>query len=90
MVRRGNPEAPPSTVFTHKEIEFLDRLETTTNRDKADNLDSYIIKVARLGGYLDRKNDPPPGAAIMWRGTARLADLLESFAMAQQGISTCG
>jgi hypothetical protein len=90
MVRRVNPGAPPGTVFTHKEIEFLDRLEATANRDKAGNLDSYMIKVARLGGYLNRKNDPPPGATVMWRGTARLADLLEGFTMAQQGISTYG
>jgi hypothetical protein len=62
IVRRENPEAALSTVFTYKEIELLNQLPTKANHDKTDNLDSYIIKVAPLGGYLDRNNDPPPGS----------------------------
>ena len=25
----------------------------------------YLIKIARLGGYLNRASDPPPGSAIV-------------------------
>ncbi len=90
MVRRENPEAPPSTVFTDQEIEFLGQLATPVDPEKMPTLNSYMIKVARLGGYLNRKNDPPPGTAIMWRGMARLADLLEGFSIGKNGTSTCG
>ncbi|MFK7877874.1 MAG: IS4 family transposase [Paracoccaceae bacterium] len=43
------------------------------------DLNLYMIFIARLGGYLDRKNDPPPGTPIMWRGLSRLSDLKEGF-----------
>ncbi|MGY3698965.1 MULTISPECIES: hypothetical protein [Bradyrhizobium] len=35
----------------------------------------YLIKIARLGGYLARANDPPPGNLIMWRGLSRFIDI---------------
>jgi hypothetical protein len=33
-----------------------------------------LIKIAKLGGYLARANDPPPGI-VMWRGLSRLTDI---------------
>jgi hypothetical protein len=36
-------------------------------------LSHYLIKIARLGGYLARKNDP--GNMVMWRGLSRLTDI---------------
>jgi hypothetical protein len=38
-------------------------------------LSKYLIKIARLGGYLARANDPPPGNIVMWRGLSRLTDI---------------
>jgi len=35
-----------------------------------------------LGGYLNRKNDPPPGNAIIWRGLNRLHELKKGFLLA--------
>jgi len=34
-----------------------------------------LTKLARLGGYLARASDPPPGNIVMWRGLARLTDI---------------
>jgi hypothetical protein len=34
-----------------------------------------LIKIARLGGYLARASDPPPGNTVMWRGLSRLTDI---------------
>ncbi len=36
---------------------------------------SYIVKLARLGGYLARTHDPPPGNTVIWRGLSRLTDI---------------
>lgn len=44
-------------------------------------LDVYMMRIARLGGYLDRWNDAPPDATVMWRGFSRLADLVDGFAI---------
>jgi len=38
-------------------------------------LSSYLNKIARLGGYLARTKDPPPGNIVMWRGLSRLTDI---------------
>ena len=38
-------------------------------------LSLYLIKIARLGGYLARAKDPPPGNIVMWRGLSRLNDI---------------
>ena len=42
-------------------------------------LQDYINLVARLGGYLDRSSDPPPGISAIWRGMSRLYDLRIGF-----------
>jgi hypothetical protein len=48
------------------------------------NLSYYISKVARLGGYLARKSDPPPGNIVMWRGFSRLTDIAMGFSLADK------
>ncbi|WP_407193092.1 hypothetical protein [Bradyrhizobium sp. STM 3566] len=35
----------------------------------------YLTKLARLGGYLARAGDPPPGNVVIWRGLSRLTDI---------------
>jgi hypothetical protein len=77
MIDRSAPHAIPSLALTTREIGLLDQLVP----DKAQasigtrTLSSYLIKVARLGGYLARARDPPPGAMVMWRGLSRLTDI---------------
>ena len=49
---------------------LLDRLvpDQAQAPPRAKTLSSYLIKVARLGGYLARTRDPPPGNTVLWRG----------------------
>jgi hypothetical protein len=35
--------------------------------------------VAILGGYLARRNDPPPGHQLMWLGYAYLQHMCEGY-----------
>jgi hypothetical protein len=44
----------------------------------------YLIKVAKLGGYLARRCDLPPGNMVMWRGMARLIDITLGSEIAPQ------
>ena len=48
----------------------------------------YLNKVAKLGGYMNRALDPPPGNIVMWRGFSKLADIRFGFNMAMK--MTCG
>lgn len=80
MLRRSSPDANPAAVFTEAELEFLDHASANTEPTGTHNLDFYMIRVARLGGYLARRHDAPPGATVMWRGFSRLTDLVAGFA----------
>jgi len=47
----------------------------TTLPNTRKTLSYYLTKIARLGGYLARGSDPPPGNLVMWRGLSRLRDI---------------
>jgi hypothetical protein len=53
----------------------LDKLVKDRNSPRRKTLGHYLIKIARLGGYLARANDPPPGNMVMWRGLSRMTDI---------------
>lgn len=40
--------------------------------------------IAKLGGYLARKGDPPPGNMVMWRGMTRLVDIVLGLSIAKE------
>lgn len=85
MVNRSASSAPASAVFTPIELRLLDHLvpDRETDRTKRKSLHSYLTKVARLGGYLARASDPPPGNIVMWRGLSRFTDIELGFGMAR-------
>jgi transposase-like protein/DDE family transposase len=85
MLRRSTSDAPTSIAFTDTECQLLDLLvpDPAKSRSPKKSLSSYIIKVARLGGYLARASDPPPGNIVMWRGLSRLTDILLGFEAAK-------
>jgi len=77
MINRSAPEAPPSIALTSVEIGLLDRLVNDRGKTfpQRKTLGTYLTKIARLGGYLARANDLPPGNMVMWRGLSRLTDI---------------
>ncbi|VIO79097.1 IS4 family transposase [Bradyrhizobium ivorense] len=77
MLNRSAPNASPEFALTKAEIQLLDRLVKDKNpvSTQRKTLSHYLIKIARLGGYLARANDPPPGNLIMWRGLSRFIDI---------------
>lgn len=77
MISRCEPRAKPTLVFTVLEIKLLDQMvsQRGTRAASESTLQAYLIRLARLGGYLARRSDPPPGNTVIWRGMSRLADL---------------
>ena len=77
MINRSEPDAIPQVGFSELELHLLDTLirdKTGEGRHKK-SLNTYLIKLARLGGYLARAHDPPPGNKVIWRGLTRLTDI---------------
>jgi len=75
MLNRSAPDAPPALALTEAEIGLLDNLVKDQKPLWRKTLSHYLTKSARLGGYLARANDPPPGNTVMWRGLSRLTDI---------------
>jgi len=90
MIARLSPNAQPELALTKEELEVLDALPNNRPNDNIQNktLSYYLNKVARLGGYMGRTLDPPPGNIVMWRGLSKLANLRLGFNMAMK--MTCG
>jgi hypothetical protein len=77
MLSRTSPDAPLTVALTDAEIVILDRLVSDAGNRKTQpgTLTFYLTKLARLGGYLARAADPPPGNTVVWRGLSRLTDI---------------
>ncbi len=89
MLHRAEPDLPPAIALDTTEVYLLDELVKTkpgATTGKA-TVSDYIIKIARLGGYLNRASDPPPGNTVMWRGMTKLNDIHLGFLL---GSKTCG
>jgi hypothetical protein len=84
MIQRTAPEMTASAAITAQEQMILDKLFGSP--EKPDVLSIYLTRIARLGGYLARANDAPPGNTIMWRGLCRLTDIQFGFLLAKGDV----
>jgi hypothetical protein len=87
MAHRAAPGAPAESALTRPEIDVLDRLAGGPAPAAERPVSRYLLQIAKLGGYLARANDPPPGNLVVWRGLARLTDILLGFELPNRG---CG
>jgi hypothetical protein len=85
MLNRADPHADPGFAFTELEQSLIDELvpdKPSAHRDRS--LHRYVVKLARLGSYLARTHDPPPGNTVIWRGLSRLTDVELGIAIGTQ------
>ena len=75
MLNRTNPKTFADVVFTDTEIAILNHLAGDSRQPALKNVAHYVLTLAKLGGYLNRKNDGPPGNTVLWRGLTRLTDI---------------
>ena len=79
-LKREHDKLKPDFVFNFIERKLLKHYHKKP--DEVEMLNDYILQLAKMGGYLARKNDPPPGIQIIWRGLSKLADLCLGFRLA--------
>ena len=67
MMNRLAPDASALVALTTVETRLLDRLipERKAKRQRNGTLYRHLTKIARLGRYLARPKDPPPGNVVM-------------------------
>jgi Transposase DNA-binding/Transposase Tn5 dimerisation domain len=68
------PEAPAEQVGTRTEIDLIRRL--LQQGRKRLTVREFVRGVAKLGGFLGRRQDGEPGVRALWRGYQRLQDMV--------------
>ncbi|MCK5796512.1 MAG: IS4 family transposase [Deltaproteobacteria bacterium] len=85
LIARADPNLPCSTFLAQSEWKALCAKVLGKGRspDAAPTVGEAVTLIARLGGYLARKRDGPPGTLALWRGWKRLTDLAVGWSLAQ-------
>ena len=73
LLGREVPECDAELLFSDIELRFLTDYAADAALPAPRNLAGAVLLVALLGGYQNRKHDPPPGHQIMWRGYVRMS-----------------
>jgi len=86
-IGRAYPNLPCDILFSFSEWKVV---YIATHRkkppEKPPSLSVIIIGIAILGGYLNRKNDPPPGPKVMWIGIQKM-HTMDTFLEAYENSS---
>jgi hypothetical protein len=86
MTNRVSPELPAKLVFTDVEMKLLEQLVPEKDGAATKIVCRFLILLARLGGYLNRKRDAPPGNMVLWRGMTRLTDIHLGYCLARGDV----
>jgi hypothetical protein len=73
---RGEDSVAPELLLSEAERAVL---ETKFPELSGQSGKVYAVHVAKLGGYLDRGSDPPPGWQTMWKGLQKLRMWAEGY-----------
>ena len=79
-IHSTSPDLPCTIYFDDMQWKALYcfRHKTRTPPDKPPSMHDVVRWIAKLGGYLGRKQDPPPGTQVLWKGIQRVDDIVET------------
>ena len=86
LLARTDPTLPCTQFLSEQEWTVLSIKSQGKGRPprEAPRIAEALVWIAKLGVYLARKNDGPPGTLVLWRGWKRLMDLTEGWCLANQ------
>ena len=84
LIARTDPNMPRTKFLAQQEWRVLCLINKKANEPPTmpPTVGEAVTWIAKLGGYLDRKRDGPPGTMALWRGWKRLADLTAGWNLA--------
>lgn len=82
-ISRTQPNLPCTVIFSETEWQAAYVAINKCKPDRTPTVREMLIFIARLGGYLNRKNDPEPGAKVIWRGLEYLRIFMEGWEVSQ-------
>lgn len=88
LLGREVPNLPAEVLFSELEIRVLTAFASTRRDLKVpQRLSEAVLIVAKLGGYIGRKNDGPPGHQRMWYGYIKLQGMCDGFVLAHKHMA---
>ena len=81
LLGREVPDLPPEVLFSDIELKVLNDFARKKKYEPPRTLRYAIRLVARLGGYMARKNDPEPGHELIWHGLTSLAIMVLAYSI---------
>jgi hypothetical protein len=81
LLGRETPELPAEVLFSDIELRTLRAWAKKKQLKPPTLLGEAVILVAKIGGYLGRNNDPPPGHQILWHGYTEFQFMCLGFAL---------
>ena len=81
-LQRTQPETPAEEVLDSAQIQVLKA--KSSRLPKTLTIAWAVEAIARLGGYLEHRRKTPIGIQVLWRGWAKLQDLVEGWRLASQ------
>ena len=80
LLGRETPELPAEVLFSDIELRTLHAYAKKKLKPPL-LLGEAVRLVAKIGGYLGRNNDPPPGHQLIWRGYTEFQFMCMGFAL---------
>lgn len=89
-INRIDGQASCTTILAPAEWQalFCTMNKTTQLPQQPPTVGQVVHWIARLGGFLGRKNDGEPGITVIWRGWQRLTDIVATWLIFHP--QTCG
>lgn len=81
LLSRETPELPAEVLFSDIELRTLRAYAKKKLLKPPALLGEAVTLVAKIGGYLGRANDPPPGHQLLWQGYAEFQFMCLGFAL---------
>ena len=90
-INRTNPDASVRIVLSEIELNTLAALANRKSKKRVQikTVRDAVIEIAKLGGFLARRNDGSPGPTVIWRGWQRLSHSVFAVEAYKEG-TTCG
>ncbi len=82
LLGRETPELPMQVLFSDTEIGVLEDFACENRLKVPDNAGTGVLTMAMNAGYMNRKNDPPPGYKKIWEGYIRLVNMSQAYELA--------
>lgn len=81
-LKRTQPEMPAETVLSSGQLQVLKA--KSAGLPQTLTVSWALDSIARLGGYLEHRRKTPAGIQVLWKGWAKLQNLVEGWNLAHQ------